>query len=149
VIDDGRSIRQLLFDLLTGEGFEVRTAESGLEGLSILESWKADLILLDLTMPVMDGWAFRAEQREAAAIRDIPVIILSADHNLMREQVQALETAAVLPKPCDLQALFETISHLVQPAPRGRRCYRDPGEANRALLPGQADAVHLLRARAS
>lgn len=120
VIDDGWSIRQLLLDLLTGEGFEVRTAESGLEGLSILESWKPDLILLDLTMPVMDGWAFRAKQREAAAIRDIPVIILSADHNLMREQVQALETAAVLPKPCNLQVLFETISHLVKPAPHGR-----------------------------
>src|SRR5581483_10950225 len=63
VVEDDRGIRDLLAAVLTDEGFDVRQAANGKEALAVLERWQPDAILLDLMMPVMDGWTFRREQR--------------------------------------------------------------------------------------
>ncbi|MEX2373035.1 MAG: response regulator, partial [Dehalococcoidia bacterium] len=57
VLEDEDSIRRLTVDLLTDEGFEVRAAPDGRQGLAILDEWRPDVIVLDLMMPVMDGRA--------------------------------------------------------------------------------------------
>jgi CheY-like chemotaxis protein len=113
IVDDDPAIRRVLELALASEAFEVRQAGDGREGLAILDSWRPDLILLDLMMPVMDGWAFRDRQRETASLADIPVIVLSASCNLRGEQTAAIQPAAALPKPFDLDRLLETVGQVI------------------------------------
>src|SRR4051794_23983356 len=82
VVDDDVSIRGFLAEALRDEGYEVQTAGNGHDALALLREWRPDLILLDLMMPVMDGWAFRTEQRLIPNMADVPVIVLSATRDL-------------------------------------------------------------------
>ena len=86
----------ILVAALALEGYEVTEASNGAEALAMLPTVDPEAIVLDLWMPVMDGWAFRREQREDPAIAAIPVVVLSgveADH------VQDLGAAAAFHKP--------------------------------------------------
>jgi CheY-like chemotaxis protein len=79
IIDDDRDIREVLGELLIEEGFEVEAAWNGESALERLQSgFRADVIVLDIMMPIMDGLTFRAVQRRHAAFADIPVIGLTA-----------------------------------------------------------------------
>jgi CheY-like chemotaxis protein len=97
VVDDDRDLTRLMAKFLKLEGFEAAEAYNGQEALRYLRGGGgANVILLDLRMPVMDGWAFRREQREDPAIAAIPIVVLSgveADH------VQDLGAAAAFHKP--------------------------------------------------
>ena len=75
VIDDEEHIRELIRFYLDKEGFEVLEARHGQEALDIIENEFVDLAIVDIMMPVMDGWEFMENMKE---IRDIPAIILSA-----------------------------------------------------------------------
>jgi two-component system response regulator MprA len=112
VVDDDPSIQGFLAEALTDEGYGVRTAANGREALTVLAGWHPDLILLDLMMPEMDGWAFRAEQRTRADLADVPVIVLSAMRDLT-SRVQTLDPAGVFAKPFDLERLLATIERLI------------------------------------
>jgi CheY-like chemotaxis protein len=112
VVDDDPSIREILRLILCEEGFQVREAENGQRALLALETWRADVILLDLMMPVMDGAAFRVEQRKTASIADIPVVVLTASRPVFAPTVEALGCSAVLSKPCDLNLLIGNVSAL-------------------------------------
>ena len=111
VADDDPSIQGFLAEALTDEGYEVRTAANGREALTILREWRPDLILLDLMMPEMDGWTFRAEQRAMPSVSDVPVIVLSATRDLATK-ARDLDPAQVFSKPFDLEALLATIAQL-------------------------------------
>jgi CheY-like chemotaxis protein len=111
VVDDDPSIQGFLAEALVDEGYRVRTAANGREALAILGEWRPDLILLDLMMPEMDGWAFRGEQRAMPAVSDVPVIVLSATRELAA-RTRDLEPVQVVPKPFDLEALLGTIDQL-------------------------------------
>jgi CheY-like chemotaxis protein len=78
VVEDEPDIRDALADALAGEGYAVAVASNGLEALARARSFHPDLIVLDLMMPVMDGWDFRAQQLQEPALKDIPVFILTA-----------------------------------------------------------------------
>jgi DNA-binding response OmpR family regulator len=111
VVDDDVSIQGFLVDALADEGYEVRTATNGQAALAILYEWRPDLILLDLMMPEMDGWQFRARQLTLPEAAAIPVIVLSA----MRDptpKVQGLTPSRVFVKPFDLEELLSTIEEL-------------------------------------
>ena len=108
VVDDDVSIRGFLAEALKDEGYEVQTAGNGHEALVLLRVWRPDLILLDLMMPVMDGWAFRMEQRLMPGMADVPVIVLSATRDLPAKAEQ-LEPAYLFSKPFDLHDLLSTI----------------------------------------
>jgi DNA-binding response OmpR family regulator len=75
VVDDEDDIRGLLRQLLERSGHLVREAEDGRDGLRVLHSWRPDLVLLDITMPGLDGWTTLDRIRE---LTDVPVIMLSA-----------------------------------------------------------------------
>jgi CheY-like chemotaxis protein len=124
VIEDDLHIRGTLQMVLELEGYEVRTAAHGREALDRMRGAPADLILLDLMMPVMNGWEFLAERNADRELRSIPVIVLSAGG-----QVSPSDRAqAVLRKPVELDELLAAISlWLRQPAQS-----RDP--ENPALL---------------
>ena len=82
VVDDDPDIRAFGAELLADEGYAVRTAANGRDALAALASWRPDVILLDLMMPVMDGWTFLAAQQHDLELGHIPVIVMSASYNL-------------------------------------------------------------------
>lgn len=111
IVDDDETIRGFLIDLLADEGYETRVACNGAEGLEILHGWRPDAIMLDLMMPVMDGWSFRAAQRALPGAADVPVIVLSAGRDLA-DSVTDFAPAACLAKPFDLVPLLDTLERL-------------------------------------
>ena len=108
VIDDDDDIREVLATLLDEAGFRVVTAANGREALEHLrEDPQPDVILLDLMMPEMDGYQFRAEQQRDPALRAIPTLIVTA--GTVTSRVEALGAEAILRKPVSLRRLVDTI----------------------------------------
>jgi CheY-like chemotaxis protein len=112
VVDDDPAIREFVGQALEDEGYEVRLAVNGQDALRTLLEWRANLIVLDLMMPTMDGWTFRDRQREIANLADIPVIVMSAARNLVG-QTDRLAADAILPKPFDLETLLTETERLL------------------------------------
>ncbi len=110
IVEDDGDIREDLADILRNEGFEVVTASNGQEACERLRGPSAlpGLILLDLMMPIMDGWQFRAEQLKDASLAQIPVIVLSGAADI-RKEATALGAAGYASKPFKLDALLGTI----------------------------------------
>jgi CheY-like chemotaxis protein len=111
VVDDDPNIRSLVADLLQDEGYEVATAANGAEALARVQDEPPTAIVLDLMMPVMDGWRFVELCRGVAACADVPIVVMSAAHGLS-ESAQALVekgVRAVVAKPFDLEALVAVV----------------------------------------
>ena len=109
IIEDDHSIRELLVELLESEGYEVASAINGLEGLKYLETHSnPNLILMDLMMPVMDGYAFRTEQMNHPKWSAIPVVVMSAEANA-REKLKNFGITAFLSKPVELETILKTV----------------------------------------
>jgi CheY-like chemotaxis protein len=109
IVEDDLDIRDTLAQILEFEGYRVHGAENGKEALEKLHNGsKPGLILLDLMMPVMDGWQFRVEQKKDSNLSNIPVVIISADG---RAGQKANEIGAVgyLLKPVELETLLNTV----------------------------------------
>src|SRR4051794_12204641 len=84
VVEDDDAIRGLVSDVLRDDGYQVREATNGIEALEQLRSGRPDLIVLDLMMPVMDGWAFVEECRNNQYCQGVPIVVTSASHDLPR-----------------------------------------------------------------
>lgn len=111
VVEDDDDIRDVVSMLLTVLGFEVREAPNGQVGLDTLrEGWIPNIIVLDLMMPVMNGWTFRAEQKKVPGAEKIPVIVLSARRPPFREADEGFQVAEVLPKPFELDTFLTAVS---------------------------------------
>ena len=111
VVEDDDDIRDVVSMLLTVLGFDVREAANGQAALEVLRGgWIPTLIVLDLMMPVMNGWAFRAEQRRIKGAANVPVIVLSARRPLFREVDGELQVAEILPKPFELDSFLAAVS---------------------------------------
>jgi two-component system chemotaxis response regulator CheY len=113
VVEDERGIREALEAALLDEGYEVRTATHGREALDTLAAWPADLILLDLMLPIMDGWVFLRERRRLGAAPDARVIVVSATRESRDGTAADLGVDAVVPKPFDLGRLLDTTARLL------------------------------------
>lgn len=110
VVEDDLHIRESLTEVLEIEGFNVFSAVNGQEALDMLRRGeKADLILLDLMMPVKDGFQFKAEQETDPALSNIPVIIMSANGNMSAKK-ELGHVKDYLKKPIDLDSLLDTIN---------------------------------------
>lgn len=112
VVEDDRDVRELLVEALAAEGYEVSSAIDGADALAKLDRKPTDLIVLDLMMPGMDGFAFRERQRERSEIAGIPVVVLSAIPGDPR--VSGLAPKAVVPKPFSIGRLIETVDQVVE-----------------------------------
>lgn len=107
VIDDDDDIRETVADLIGWRGFEVTQAANGQEALALLQSSQVPcVILLDLVMPVMDGWQFLERLRGAPGLRDVPVVIVSGH---ARSHAPAGVTK-VLHKPFDIEDLYAAVA---------------------------------------
>jgi len=117
VVDDDLDIRDALQDVFELEGYAVLLAADGLEALTQLRQVEAPprLILLDLMMPRMDGYAFREALRHDAALSDIPVLVASADLDV-KGAAEGLDVAGWLRKPLDLSELLSAVKRLSQAA---------------------------------
>ena len=108
VVDDDPDSRTLLELALDFAGYGVRTAANGAEALIVARRDRPGLILLDLAMPVMDGFAFRAEQLRDPTLSEIPVICVSGRHDA-QQAAKALRVAACVGKPFDLDRLIAKV----------------------------------------
>lgn len=114
VIDDDEDIRDSLADLLTQEGYQVRCFANGAEALDGLHrDADASLILLDLRMPIMNGWRFRTEQCLDHRLAAIPVIVMSTSSDI--EHPPAPPTGTPLSKPLDIEKLLARIAISARP----------------------------------
>ena len=117
LVDDSKTELHVLSELLTKRGYQVRTAENGEDALKRLQEDRADLILMDVQMPNMDGptatRTIRQRETDQGLVRT-PIIALTA--NAMVEQVESYLAAgmdAVVSKPVDLKLLLTTISDVM------------------------------------
>jgi CheY-like chemotaxis protein len=110
IIEDDTDIREGLSQILVDEGFHVLTAPNGLAGLEVLRQRVPALILLDLMMPVMNGWQFRQRQLSDPELARIPVVIISADSGGRRE-AENLGSEDFLQKPIELDVLLRLVEH--------------------------------------
>ena len=110
VVEDDVLIREMVMQVLAGEGFTAIGASNGEEALQHLreERIHPDLILLDLMMPVMNGWQFRAKQLQDPALAGIPVIVMSASDD---DDVPA---EAHVGKPFQIEVLLDTVSRFAR-----------------------------------
>ena len=107
IVDDDPDIRDSLREVLEDEGYEVATVANGREALDHLKASnpRPCVILLDLMMPVMDGWQFRKEQKQDPEIAGIPLVVITATGN----RPVLIDAAELVMKPLDLNRLFEAI----------------------------------------
>jgi CheY-like chemotaxis protein len=106
VVDDDESIREALSSILEDEGFNVRNASDGAEALRQLAvAPLPGLIILDLMMPVMSGWEFRAAQKADATLASIPVCVITAA-NIATKPIDADQ---VIRKPFDYEKLLDIV----------------------------------------
>lgn len=112
VIEDDEAVRESIAQLLRDEAFHVETASNGREALQLLRRTPTlpSVILLDLMMPVMDGWTFRTEQLADQRLAGIPVVVLSATPDLSR-RARDLHARAVIQKPFDASHLLDLVTH--------------------------------------
>ena len=109
VVEDDENARTALGDILDLEGFEVILSANGQEALDCLSSRPLpDLIILDLQMPVMNGWQFRREQSKNPRYARVPVIVVTAFPS-----VGNIEVSAVVHKPVDIQRLLTVVQELL------------------------------------
>jgi CheY-like chemotaxis protein len=113
VVEDYPDARELLVDWLDGLGYEAIAARNGVEALSILSRGVAPaLMLLDLRMPVMDGWRFMEIAGERQLLGRTEVWVTSASENAQ----PPMGARGVLPKPLDLEELARLVARVCGPA---------------------------------
>jgi CheY-like chemotaxis protein len=113
VVDDDADCRTMLEQTLTFEGFGVVSACNGSEALAVARQQRPSVILLDLMMPVMDGYQFRIQQQLDPSLADIPVVCISGTHNASRA-ARNMAAAACFTKPIELDALIALVRSVVQ-----------------------------------
>jgi CheY-like chemotaxis protein len=110
VIEDDHGQREALSEILSRQGYEVQCASNGSEALELMRRSNSlpRLILLDVMMPVMDGWEFRDQQRKDRTLAEVPVVVMTALDDTVQK---ALQSGAVgfLPKPLQWQALLRVV----------------------------------------
>ncbi len=113
VVDDDPDIRDFIVDLLELNGYLVDTAEHGGVALEKVRQARPDLLLLDMMMPIMDGWAFLHECRRDHVCRCVPVVIVSAAATLTEQSAEGLGVKGLIHKPFELDELLATVERLI------------------------------------
>ncbi len=136
VVDDDPSVVHVVQTLLEDEDYDVSVAFNGKEALeAILSGLSPDLIILDVMMPILDGWGFWQATRSVETLAEVPVVVVSADGTMPAKAAEA-GVPAYLRKPFEMDELLLTIEQLLE-----RRAQRSYQEGYRAgLADGHQDA---------
>ena len=116
LVDDDPEILEATSQVLREWGYAVDEARDGATALSLARGSKPDLMLVDLMMPVMDGWTLIGKMREEKVAENVPVIVFSADRDA-REKAKKLDAQAALRKPFELEELQDVVERLLAPKP--------------------------------
>ena len=109
VVDDDADIRESIGDILELRGYQVSRAANGREALDRLrEGPRPCVILLDLMMPVLNGWEFRRVQRDDADLAGVPVVIISGDGSA-DQKAASIGVQEYLRKPLELSAILDVV----------------------------------------
>jgi CheY-like chemotaxis protein len=113
IVEDDRDIRKNLKILLESEGYVVDLAENGQVALDLLQTIAVlpSMIILDLMMPVMDGFQFRDQQKKHPRFANIPVAIMTADGHIEEKKVKTQADAA-LRKPANIDDILDLVKKL-------------------------------------
>ena len=111
VVDDDPAIRDVVVDILEMSDYKVRTASNGAEALDQIRSEQPAAVLLDLMMPVMDGWEFLRRCRCGPPCAAVPVAIMSAAHDAA-SAASRLGAQAYLAKPFEIDAVLDVVDRL-------------------------------------
>jgi CheY-like chemotaxis protein len=124
IVDDDEDIRETVSDILSSAGYVCATACNGREALDRARARRPALVLLDLNMPVMNGWQFRQEQLADPDLAAIPVVVMTAARNIDPKAAPG----PVLSKPMAFDKLLKAVE----------RALRTPGPGGRPGAPGTA-----------
>jgi len=113
VVDDDQTIRETVAEALQLDGFHVETARNGAEALAVVRARCPRGIVLDLMMPIMNGWQFLERCRDGELCVDIPVVVMSA-YSKLPEEAAKLGVKGCIAKPFDLDVLIGAIERAVQ-----------------------------------
>jgi two-component system, cell cycle response regulator DivK len=115
LVEDNEMNRDMLSRRLTRRGFQVVCAVDGQQGVDLTRSEKPDIILMDMSLPVMDGWEATRRIKSDGATHNVPVIALTS-HAMSGDREKAIEAGCddYDTKPVDLDRLLEMIEHLVR-----------------------------------
>jgi two-component system, cell cycle response regulator DivK len=118
LVEDNEMNRDMLSRRLRRRGYEVLIAEDGQQGVDMARAEQPDLVLMDMSLPVKDGWEATREIKADAALAAMPIIALTA-HAMAgdRERVLAAGCDDYDTKPIDLERLLGKITSLLGPAP--------------------------------
>jgi CheY-like chemotaxis protein len=118
LVDDEPDNVEVIAEALEFFGMSVRTARNGVEGLEILNDFVPDLILLDLSMPKMDGWEMRKQIKARPQTQGIPIVAISA-HAMVGDKERALEAGfdGYLTKPVNIATLLDDLRAVLQAPP--------------------------------
>lgn len=115
IVEDDEGVRESVASILREEGYAVEVAESGAQALERLARHRPTLILLDLMMPVMNGWELRAAMLADHELARVPVVVVSGKGRIPPDEEQTLAPAAVLVKPFELSELLELVARYCAP----------------------------------
>lgn len=112
IVDDNRSVSEPLADVLVEEGYMAICLDNGRDALNYLRTAPSlpSLILLDLMMPIMDGWTFRSTQLSDPKLNPIPIAVMTAGVEFMYvDQVAHMDAVAFLAKPLDVNRVLAIV----------------------------------------
>ena len=114
VVDDAEFNRDLIIQLLSDE-YDILEAVDGAEGVDKAEQFRPDLILMDLGMPVMDGWEATRKIKANSELKHMPVIAVTS-HSMVGDEIQAREAGCddYVPKPIDEEELIRKVKKFLQ-----------------------------------
>ena len=114
VIDDDVKSLELMAAILVPRGYEVITTNNPLQAVALITVEKPDIVLLDVMMPVLDGYSVLSEIKKTKQISNIPVVMLTAlGFELNKELAQNLGAAGYITKPVELAELMQTVSRVL------------------------------------
>ena len=113
IVDDDGAVRQMMVLLLRSHGYETETASDGSEALALMRQRRPCLVLLDIKMPVMDGWEFRRRQLEDPALADVPVICMTG--MVHPQDVERKVGIPCLRKPLDFPSVMRAVEKFCRP----------------------------------
>jgi CheY-like chemotaxis protein len=113
VVEDDLIIRSSIVQILTEEGYDAQGVSNGKEALDYLRHAKRlpCVIILDLMMPIMDGWQFRAQQINDPVLQKIPVVVVTADGNA-QQKAKILNAQGWVKKPVEISTLLKAVEQL-------------------------------------
>ena len=115
VVDDEEPIRSTLTEALELEGYAVQAASNGAEAVELVRHFRPSAIVLDLMMPVMNGWEFLERCRRDARCNGTPVLVMSA-YSKLPPEAATLGVKACIAKPFDLDVLLGAVDRIVRTA---------------------------------